>query len=138
MDTNFSGKLDVSFAPKITFLIIFPTSSMLNLKRYQIWDPWVITKILMSRMPGLEAKKFLYFFSTVVFYTLIRGCNKKIFPESFQILLFRSSAIIKSTKLLQKLTFLWQWKFLMSTLCHSAHMMIGCWHQMQMLWRFMI
>ena len=35
-------------------------------------------------------------------------------------MLFRSSAIILPTKILQKFTFSCHWKMLMSTLCHSA------------------
>ena len=85
MDINFNGKLGVLFAPKTTFLVIFPAFSMLNLKKHQIWVPWVITKILMCHMPGFEAKKFLYFFSIGVFYTLVRGCNKEIQSARFSL-----------------------------------------------------
>ena len=74
----------------------------------------------MCHMPSFEKKKNLYFFSMGVFYTLIRGWNQKKFPQTFQILLFRSSAIILPTKILQKLTFSCHWKMLMSTLCHSV------------------
>ena len=58
----------------------------------------------------------------VVFYTLIRGWIQKKCSQTFQILLFRSSAIILPTKNLQELTFSCHGKMLMSTLCHSGHM----------------
>jgi len=57
-------------------------------------------------MHGFEAKKFSYFFSIGVFYTLVRGCNKEIYPQNFQILLLWSTRMVKPTKLLQKLTIL--------------------------------
>ena len=70
-------------------------------------------------MPSFEKKKKSYFFSMGVFYTLIRGWNQKKCPQTFQILPFKSSAIILPTKILQELTFSCHWKMLMSNLCHS-------------------
>ena len=61
-----------------------------------------------------------------VFYTLIGGWNQKKFPQTFQILLFRSSAIILPAKILEKLTFSCHWKMLMSTLCHSVWVQTFC------------
>ena len=72
MDINFNGKLGVLFAPKTTFLVIFPTFSMLNLKKHQIWVPWVITKILMCHMPGFDFSSDpatqLYHYPEINFY----------------------------------------------------------------------
>ena len=115
MDTNFSGKLGVLFAPKTTFLDMFPAFTMVNLKKHQIWVPWVITKILMCQVPGFEEKRFSYLFSMVVFDTL---AIRKYFHKLSKF--YRSSAMVKTKKLLQKLIFLWQWKSLVSTWSHSV------------------
>ena len=72
MDTTFSSKLGALFNPKNTFLVIFPTISILNLKKHQIWLPWVMTKILMCHMPDLKRKNFGTF-SQWVYFTLLSG-----------------------------------------------------------------
>ena len=118
MDTTFSSKLGVLFDPKTTFLAIYPTFSMLNSKKHQIWVPCVITKILMCHMTGFEEKKFSYFFPMGVFYTLSGGAIRKYFHKLSKF--YRSSAMVKTKKLLQKLIFLWQWKSLVSTWSHSV------------------
>ena len=58
MDTNFSGKFGVVFAPKTTFLVIFPTFSMLNLKKTSDLRSLGHNTNLMCHLPGFEAKIF--------------------------------------------------------------------------------
>ena len=60
------------------------------------------------------------FFPKILIFPVALDAFTKIPISNFQILPFKSSAIILPTKILQKLTFSCHWKMLMSTLCHSV------------------